>query len=98
MRIAVVGANGRMGRAVVRLAVTGGVEVTCAIGAGDVGRDAGELAGVSSIGTSIVDGLAALEHAKVDLLIDFSAPAVTTALAPIAANRGIAIVSGTTGL
>jgi 4-hydroxy-tetrahydrodipicolinate reductase len=98
MRVAVVGANGRMGRAVVRLAVTGGLEVTCAIGAGDVGRDAGELAGVAAIGTSIVDGLAALEHAKADVLIDFSAPAVTAALAPIAARAGIGIVSGTTGL
>jgi len=98
MRVAVVGANGRMGRAVVRLAVTGGLDVTCAIGAADVGRDAGELAGVGSIGTSVVDGLAALEHAKADVLIDFSAPAVTTALAPIAAVAGIAIVSGTTGL
>jgi 4-hydroxy-tetrahydrodipicolinate reductase len=98
MRVAVVGASGRMGRAVVRLAVTGGLDVTCAIGASDVGRDAGELAGVGSIATSVVDGLAALEHAKADVLIDFSAPAVTTALAPIAARAGIAIVSGTTGL
>src|ERR1700678_3249543 len=98
MRVAVVGANGRMGRAVVRLAVAAGFEVTCAVGAGDVGRDVGELAGVGSIGTSVVDGLAVLEQAKADVLVDFSAPAVTEALAPIAAQVGIAIVSGTTGL
>jgi 4-hydroxy-tetrahydrodipicolinate reductase len=98
VRLAVVGASGRMGRAVVRLAITGGLDVTCAVGASDVGRDAGELAGVGSIGTSVVDGLAVLEHAKADVLIDFSAPAVTTALAPIAAKAGIGIVSGTTGL
>ena len=98
MRVAVVGANGRMGRAVVRLAVAAGFEVTCAVGAGDVGRDVGELAGVGAIGTSVVDGLAVLEQAKADVLVDFSAPAVTEALAPIAAQVGIAIVSGTTGL
>jgi 4-hydroxy-tetrahydrodipicolinate reductase len=98
MRVAVVGANGRMGRAVVRLALAAGFDVTCAVGAGDVGRDAGELAGVGAIGTSIVDGLAVLEHAKADVLVDFSAPTVTEALAPIAARSGIAIVSGTTGL
>jgi 4-hydroxy-tetrahydrodipicolinate reductase len=98
MRVAVVGANGRMGRAVVRLAVAAGFDVICAVGAGDVGRDAGELAGVGAIGTSIVDGLAVLEQATADVLVDFSAPAVTEALAPIAAQGGIAIVSGTTGL
>jgi 4-hydroxy-tetrahydrodipicolinate reductase len=98
MRVAVVGANGRMGRAVVRLAVTAGDEVTCAVGAGDVGRDAGELAGVTPIGTAVVDGLAALEHAKADVVIDFSAASVTQALLPIAAKAGFAIVSGTTGL
>jgi 4-hydroxy-tetrahydrodipicolinate reductase len=98
MRIAVVGANGRMGRAVVRLAVTGGLDVACAIGAGDVGRDAGELAGVGPIGTSVVDGFAVLEHAKADVLVDFSSPGATAALLPIAAKVGIGIVSGTTGL
>src|SRR5271170_2140433 len=98
MRVAVVGANGRMGRAVVRLAIAAGFDVTCAVGAGDVGRDAGELAGIDAIGTSIVDGLAVLEQATADVLVDFSVPAVTEALAPIAAQGGIAIVSGTTGL
>ena len=98
MRLAVVGASGRMGRAVVRLAHEAGVEVVCAIGASDVGRDAGELAGIGPIGTDVADGLAALEHARVDVVVDFSAPGVTLALAPIAAAAKCAIVSGTTGL
>jgi 4-hydroxy-tetrahydrodipicolinate reductase len=98
MRLAVVGASGRMGRAVVRLAKGAGLEVVCAIGASDMGRDAGELAGIGPIGTSVTDSLGALEHARAAVVVDFSAPAVTAALAPIAAAAGSAIVSGTTGL
>jgi 4-hydroxy-tetrahydrodipicolinate reductase len=98
MRLAIVGASGRMGRAVVRLARADGVEIACAIGVTDVGRDAGELAGIGAIGTAIVDGLAALEHARADVVVDFSSPGATLALAPIAAAAGSAIVSGTTGL
>ena len=97
-RLAIVGASGRMGRAVVALARADGVEIVCAVGATDVGRDAGELAGIGPIGTCIVDGLAALEHARADVVIDFSVPAATLALASVAATAGSAIVSGTTGL
>jgi 4-hydroxy-tetrahydrodipicolinate reductase len=98
MRLAVVGASGRMGRAIVRLASAAGAQIVCAVAATDMGRDAGELAGVGPLGTSITDTLGALEHARAAVVIDFSAPAVTTELAPIAAAAGTAIVSGTTGL
>ena len=98
MRLAVVGASGRMGRAVVRLAHAEGVEIVCAVGSTDIGRDVGELAGVGAFGTCVVDGLAAIEHARADVVVDFSAPGATLALAPIAAAAGSALVSGTTGL
>jgi 4-hydroxy-tetrahydrodipicolinate reductase len=98
MRLALVGASGRMGRAIARLAHGDGIEVVCAIGATDVGRDIGDLAGVGPIGTSVVDGLGALEGARADVVVDFSAPAVTLALAPIAVAARCAIVSGTTGI
>ena len=98
MRLAVVGASGRMGRAVVRLAKGAGVDLVCAIGATDVGRDAGELAGIGGIGTPIVDGLAAIESSRASVIIDFSAPHVTHSLAPLAASIGVALVTGTTGL
>jgi 4-hydroxy-tetrahydrodipicolinate reductase len=98
MRLAVVGASGRMGRAIVRLAREAGHDVVCAVGATEVGRDAGELAGVGPIGTCVVDGLSALEHARVDVAVDFSAPGATLALAPLVASAGTALVSGTTGL
>jgi 4-hydroxy-tetrahydrodipicolinate reductase len=87
-----------MGRAIVRLAVSGGIDVVCAIGTAEVGRDAGELAGLGALGVSIVDGLSAIEHARADVVVEFSAPSATMALAPIAARCGTAIVSGTTGL
>jgi 4-hydroxy-tetrahydrodipicolinate reductase len=87
-----------MGRAVVRLAHAGGVEIVCAVGSTDIGRDVGELAGVGAFGTCVVDGLAAIEHARAEAVVDFSAPGATLALAPIAAAAGSALVSGTTGL
>jgi len=97
-RLAVVGASGRMGRAVVRLAREAGMELVCAVGTTDVGRDAGELAGIGPIGTAVADAFAAIEHARADVAIDFSSPSATLALAPIAAAAGTAIVSGTTSL
>ena len=87
-----------MGRAVVRLAHAEGVEIVCAVGSTDIGRDVGELAGVGAFGTCVVDGLAAIEHARAEVVVDFSAPGATLALAPIAAAAGSALVSGTTGL
>jgi 4-hydroxy-tetrahydrodipicolinate reductase len=98
MRVAVVGASGRMGRAVVRLAHGAGLPIACAIAATDVGRDAGELAGIGPIGTTVVEDPAALRMARADVVIDFAAPGATLALSPIAAAAGCAIVSGTTGL
>ncbi len=88
MRLAVVGASGRMGRAVVRLAHAEGISIVCAVGTTDVGRDVGELAGVGPLGACVVDGLGALEHARADVVIDFSAPGATLALAPDRRGRG----------
>jgi 4-hydroxy-tetrahydrodipicolinate reductase len=98
LRIAVFGANGRMGRSVVRLAHAGGLDVVCAVGAADVGRDAGELAGIAPLGVPVVEDVAAVARAKADVVIDFSVPTATAALLPVAAGAGVAVVSGTTGL
>ena len=98
MRLAVVGASGRMGRAVVRLAYEAGTSVVCAVAETQVGKDIGELAGVGPIGTYVVDGLGAVAAVGADAVVDFSAPAVTLALAPVVASAGCALVTGTTGL
>ncbi len=97
-RVAVLGANGRMGRAVVRLAHDGGMKVVAAIGAGDEGKDAGELAGIGAIGAPITSDLGAIATSGAEMLVDFSAPAVLArACAPCIAGK-VAIASGTTGL
>lgn len=101
IRAAVLGANGRMGRVVVRLAHAAGMKVVCALGAADVGRDAGELAGIGAIGTNVVTGASGLESlatSGAQVLIDFSTPFALVEAAAVCAGAGIALVSGTTGL
>jgi 4-hydroxy-tetrahydrodipicolinate reductase len=88
-----------MGRAVVRLAHAGGdLTVVCAVAASDVGRDAGELAGIGPIGVAVAADVSALRGADAQVAIDFSAPDATAAIAAAAAAAGCALVSGTTGL
>jgi 4-hydroxy-tetrahydrodipicolinate reductase len=98
VRVAVLGATGRMGRAVVRLAHEAGMRVVCAVGVGDEGRDAGELAGIGAIGTPVTSDAKAVASSGAQVLIDFSAPAALAAAAAVCAGAGIALVSGTTGL
>jgi len=95
VKIAVLGANGRMGRAVVRLAHEGGMKVVAAIGAGDEGKDAGELAGIGPIGTKVTTELV---FAGADVLVDFSSPAAAARAFAAGAKQNVAIASGTTGL
>jgi 4-hydroxy-tetrahydrodipicolinate reductase len=98
VRVAVLGANGRMGRAVVRLAPSAGMKVVAAVGAADEGRDAGELAGIGAIGVPITSDVDALRASGATLLVDFSAPAALVRACDACVAAGAAIVSGTTGL
>jgi 4-hydroxy-tetrahydrodipicolinate reductase len=98
LRLGIVGASGKMGRAVVRLAREAGMEIVCAVGATDVGRDVGELAGLGGIGVPVTDAIGALAEARVEVCIDFSTPAGTRLAAETASRAGFALVSGTTGL
>jgi 4-hydroxy-tetrahydrodipicolinate reductase len=97
-RVAVLGASGRMGRAVVRLAREAGLEVVLAVAASEHGRDAGELAGIGAIGTVVTGDANALATSGANVVIDFSAPGALVEAAAICARAGIALVSGTTGL
>ena len=93
MKIAIAGAAGRMGQMLVRqIAGTPGCSLAGALeGAGSIalGRDAGEVAGIgpdakSVKGVKIVsDSAAALATAQV--VIDFTVPAATVALAWVVA-------------
>jgi 4-hydroxy-tetrahydrodipicolinate reductase len=100
LRLAVLGANGRMGRAVVRLASdkARNMTVVAAIGAGDEGKDAGELAGVGAIGVKVTSDLSAVASSGAQVIIDFSAPAALANAIAKCEEAGVAIVSGTTGL
>ena len=100
MKIAVAGAAGRMGQAVIRLLAEEGLDLVGAIdhaGSKSLGRDAGEVAGVGTLGVEISQDVSAglLGAACV---IDFSAPRALHAIVRLAADKRVAIVSGTTGL
>lgn len=101
MKLAIMGAAGRMGRELIRCVretdgciVAGGTE---APGAEAVGRDLGELAGIGALGVSVTDNPLEL-FANIDGILDFTAPAATIAFAELAAQARIVHVMGTTGL
>lgn len=101
MKLALVGACGRMGATILRLArAAGDIEL---VGAYDgpasphVGRDVGEAAQIGTIGVAISADLpSALLGAEV--CIDFSSPKATVEVARACAREQVALVSGTTGL
>jgi 4-hydroxy-tetrahydrodipicolinate reductase len=98
-RIGIAGAAGKMGCALVQ-AVCARPELTLAAawerpGHPALGRDAGECAGLEALGVKIG---AAPALAECDVAIDFTAPAATAALAPLAIHAKCSLVVGTTGL
>ncbi|ATX82363.1 dihydrodipicolinate reductase [Mariprofundus ferrinatatus] len=99
MRIIVVGASGRMGRMLVR--AVSGSKGTILAGATErpgspfIGRDAGELAGVETLGVGVVDDINSC--AEADVVIDFTSPVATLNHANFAASRGMGMIIGTTG-
>ncbi len=100
VRVAIAGAGGRMGQALIA-ATQGGGDVTLAAaldvpGSPAIDRDAGERIGRAT-GIVIGSGVdAAL--AKSDVLIDFTRPEGTLAHAAACARLGVGLVAGTTGL
>ncbi len=100
MRLGIVGASGRMGRALIA-AVT--AHEACTVGAAidapgstALGQDAGTIAGCGTLGVPVLaDPLDAM--LELDGVIDFSTPASTCAVAELAAQARIVHVIGTTG-
>jgi 4-hydroxy-tetrahydrodipicolinate reductase len=94
MKIAIAGAAGRMGQMLIaEIARTEGCTLAAALegpGSNKLGTDAGG-------GVKIVAD-AAQAIGAADTLIDFTVPAATLAHARIAADKGVAMVIGTTGL
>jgi 4-hydroxy-tetrahydrodipicolinate reductase len=101
MKIAVMGAAGRMGRELIRAAH--GSEACTLVGAAEhagslaLGQDAGLLAGLGKLGVVITDDAPEL-FAKADAVLDFTVPAASVDFAALAANARIVHVMGTTGL
>ncbi len=100
-RVAVAGAAGRMGRALIRACCeTEGLAVAVAVdraGHSLIGADAGEVAGVGSLGISVAEDLAAVIRSA-DVLVDFTVPAATMANLAACQSAGRRMVIGTTGL
>ena len=99
-RIAIAGAAGRMGRALVQACqAADGLEVTAALeypGHDLQGSDAGLVAGIGELGVKIGDDLAAVTG-DFDVLIDFTLPQATLASLAVCRTAGKRMVIGTTG-
>ncbi|MDO4698822.1 MAG: 4-hydroxy-tetrahydrodipicolinate reductase [Pasteurellaceae bacterium] len=100
LKIGIVGAGGRMGRQLIQAVHNAqGVELGVAFerqGSSLIGADAGDVAGIGSIGVKIAGDLA--EQAdKFDLLIDFTRPEGTLAHLAFCQAHGKKMVIGTTG-
>jgi 4-hydroxy-tetrahydrodipicolinate reductase len=99
IKVAVTGAAGRMGIQIARLVhATEGMVVSGAVERPGVavGQDVGVLAGLGPIGVVVVD---ALEKALpgADVVIDFTSPEASARHAAACAERGVALVVGSTG-
>lgn len=100
VRVAVVGASGRMGLCLIKAAaLSAKTELTAAVsrpGGLVVGQDAGELAGISHIGITVGDDLSAVVD-FFDVLIDFTRPEPSMDFIEVCRRAGKKIVIGTTG-
>jgi len=100
IRIAVVGAAGRMGRALIEAAdQADGLLLGAATelpGSSLIGSDAGDLAGVGRRDVKLVDDLASVVD-DFDLVIDFTRPEATLRHLALCRANGKRMVIGTTG-
>jgi 4-hydroxy-tetrahydrodipicolinate reductase len=100
IRIAVAGASGRMGSCLIKAAdIAKNTELTAAVSRPEspaVGRDAGELAGIGSIGVRVVEDLASVAD-RFDVLIDFTRPETSMELLEICRRDSKKMIIGTTG-
>ncbi len=101
VKVAIIGATGRMGLSLVRAArETGDVRIVAAVASENspyLGRDAGQLADQTTLGTLVTSDLRAALSVS-DVAIDFSRPDATAAT--LAACRAVyrPLLIGTTGL
>jgi 4-hydroxy-tetrahydrodipicolinate reductase len=101
IKVIVAGAAGRMGQRIIHmvqahpeLELGGAFERP---GASAVGKDAGAISGLGETGVVITEGIESVIHGA-DVLIDFTFHEATVEFARVAADHGVAMVIGTTGL
>lgn len=100
MRVAIIGASGRMGKNLIEAVHQAeGLELTAAIERPDstlIGADAGELAGVGRLNIPLVGALEQVVE-QFDVLIDFTTPQTTLHNLSVCVAHNKKIVIGTTG-
>jgi 4-hydroxy-tetrahydrodipicolinate reductase len=98
MKLAIVGAAGRMGKRLVALAKEDhDLDIGAAKEAAEcplIGQDAGTVAGVGELGIKISEGF----EGQIDCIMDFSNPQALPETVDEARRRQIPLVVGTTGL
>jgi len=103
INVAIAGASGRMGRALIRCMQSDHLSHLSLCGAFEreghlhIGEDAGSVCGVGELGIAIT---ASIEEAgaNADVIIDFTAPTSTMDNVHWVSEKGKALVIGTTGL
>lgn len=101
LNVVIIGAAGRMGRALVRAAseLPGEVVITGAVASttsASLGQDAGELAGTGRIDVRVTDDLAAA-LARAEVVLDFSQPHATRSNLTVCRAARKPLLIGTTG-
>lgn len=100
MRVAIIGASGRMGKNLIdAVNQIDGLTVSAAIerpGSSLVGADAGELAGIGTLGVKLVDQIEMVVD-DFDVLIDFTTPETTLHNLKVCMAQNKKMVIGTTG-
>lgn len=100
VRLAIQGAAGRMGRRLIALASQEAeMQVVAALDNAahpDLGRDAGQLAGIATLGVPLAAALNPQQ--EVDCLVDFSVPEALEGVIAVCRSRRLPLVLATTGL
>jgi 4-hydroxy-tetrahydrodipicolinate reductase len=100
VRVGVLGATGRMGRATCEAVLAApDLELAAAVGrATRVGRPLAELVPGAPEGLLVAESLSELIAAEAEVVVDFSRPEATAAAVEGLVPEGVHLVSGTTGL
>jgi 4-hydroxy-tetrahydrodipicolinate reductase len=98
--VVVTGACGKVGRHVVHgIAGEADLRLVAAVDRKRVGQDIGAIAGVSPLGVTVVDNLAAaIDSSKPQVLVEFTTPDAVKGNLRTALKKRVACVVGTTGL